>query len=94
MGLLQAYNVGDLGSIPELGRSPREGSGYPPQYSGLENFMDYSPWVCKKSDMTERLSLSLLQALILLILTKMPRPYPWFPEKTSQGLESGSDSQF
>ena len=28
------------GSIPGLGRSPGEGIGYPPQYSGLENFMD------------------------------------------------------
>jgi len=30
-------NVGDLGSIPGLGRSPGEGKGYPLQYSGLEN---------------------------------------------------------
>jgi len=30
-------NVGDLGSIPGLGRSPGEGNGYPLQYSGLEN---------------------------------------------------------
>ena len=27
----------DLGLIPELGRSPGEGKGYPLQYSGLEN---------------------------------------------------------
>ena len=33
---------GDLGSIPGLGRSPGEGKGYPLQYSGLENFMDYT----------------------------------------------------
>ena len=33
-------NVGDLGSIPVLGRSLGEGKGYPLQYSGLENFMD------------------------------------------------------
>ena len=33
-------NVGDLGSIPGLGRSPREGNGYPLQYSCLENSMD------------------------------------------------------
>ena len=33
-----AYNVGDLGSIPGLGRSPEEGN--PVQYSGLENSMD------------------------------------------------------
>ena len=32
-----ACNVGDLGSIPRLGRSPRERNGYPLQYSGLEN---------------------------------------------------------
>ena len=35
-------NVGDLGSIPGLGRSPGEGKGYPLQYSGLENSMDQS----------------------------------------------------
>ena len=29
-------NVGDLGSIPGLGRSPGEGKGYPLQYSGLK----------------------------------------------------------
>ena len=33
-------NVGDLGSIPGLGRSPREGKGYPLQSSGLDNSMD------------------------------------------------------
>ena len=36
-----ACSAGDLGSIPELGRSPGEGKGYPFQYSGLENSMDY-----------------------------------------------------
>ena len=34
-------NVGDLGAIPGLGRSPGEGKGYPLQYSGLENSMDH-----------------------------------------------------
>ena len=33
-------NAGDLGSIPGLGRSPREGKGYSLQYSGLENSME------------------------------------------------------
>ena len=33
-------NVGDLVSVPGLGRSPGEGKGYPLQYSGLENSMD------------------------------------------------------
>ena len=36
-----ACNVGDLSSIPGLGQSPGEGKGYPLQYSGLENSMDY-----------------------------------------------------
>ena len=35
-----ACNMGDLGSIPGLGRSPAEGKDYPLQYSGLENSMD------------------------------------------------------
>ena len=34
--------VGDLGLIHGLGRSPGEGKGYPLQYSGLENSMDYT----------------------------------------------------
>ena len=34
-------NAGDPGSIPGLGRSPREGKGYPLQYPGLENSIDY-----------------------------------------------------
>ena len=34
-------NMGDLGLIPGLGRSPAEEKGYPLRYSGLENFMDY-----------------------------------------------------
>ena len=33
-------NEGGLSLIPELGRSPGEGKGYPLQYSGLENSMD------------------------------------------------------
>ena len=35
-----ACNVGALGLIPGLGRSPKEGKGYPLQCSGLENSMD------------------------------------------------------
>ena len=37
-----ACNVGDLGLIPGLGRSPGEGKGCPLQYSGLENSMGYT----------------------------------------------------
>ena len=39
-GKESACNVGNLGSIPGLGRSPGEGKGYPLQYSGLKNSMD------------------------------------------------------
>ena len=35
-----ACNVGDLGLVPGLGRSPGEGNGNPLQYSCLENSMD------------------------------------------------------
>ena len=38
--LVKNPSVGDLGSIPGLGRFPGEGKGYPLQYSGLENSMD------------------------------------------------------
>ena len=52
-------NVGDLGLIPGLGRSPGGEHGNPLQFSCLENpcgqrsLADYSPWGCKESDMTE-----------------------------------------
>ena len=59
-----AYNAGGLGLIPGLGRSPGGGHGNPLQYSCLENphgqrsLAVYSPWGCKESDTTERLSTS------------------------------------
>ena len=57
-----ACNVGDLGSIPGLGRSHGGGHGNPFQYSCLENhhgqrsLAGYDPWGLKESDTTERLS--------------------------------------
>ena len=51
-------NVGDLGLIPGLGRSPGERNGYPLRYPSLEKSMD-SAWGWKESDTTESLSLSL-----------------------------------
>ena len=41
-GKESACKAGDLGFIPGLGRSPGEGKGYPLQYSGLENSMDFT----------------------------------------------------
>ena len=43
-GKASAYNVGDPGSIPGLGRSPGEGNGNPFQYSCLGNLMDAGTW--------------------------------------------------
>ena len=49
VGKESACNVGDLGSIPELGRSPGEGKSYLLQYSGLENFTDCIVYEIAKS---------------------------------------------
>ena len=53
--------VGDLGSMPGSGRSPREGNHCPLQYFCQDNPKDrslagYSPWCHKELDMTEQLS--------------------------------------
>ena len=54
-----ACNVGDLGSVLGLGRSPGEGNSCPLQYSGLGNSMDCTVHGGhKESDTTEKLSLS------------------------------------
>ena len=37
-------NAGDPGSVPESGKSSGAGTGYPLQYSCLENFMDREAW--------------------------------------------------
>ena len=55
--ICNAGDTHDAGSIPGLGRSPREGNGNPLQYSGLKNPMDREAWwakvhgVTKESDM-------------------------------------------
>ena len=53
-GKASACNVGDLGPIPGLGRSPGEGKGYPLQYSSLEKSMDCI--VCGVTKIWTRLS--------------------------------------
>ena len=64
-----ACNVGTLGSIPGLGRSPGEGNSNPLQYSGLENSVDRG--TCQaivhgvaESDRTEQISLSLFKGTL------------------------------
>ena len=58
-GKESACNVGNLGLIPGLGRSPGEGNSCPLQYTGLENPMDCSLWGCKVSDTTVNFHFSL-----------------------------------
>ena len=61
-GKESACNMGGLGSIPVLGRSPEGEHGNPLQYSCLENphrqrsLAGTVHWGCKESDTTERLS--------------------------------------
>ena len=62
-GKESACKVGDSCSIPESERSPGEGNGYPLQFlpgksHGQKILVSYSPWGCKESDMTERLTRS------------------------------------
>ena len=58
-GKESACDVGDLGSIPRLGRSPGEGNGKPtpvflPREShGQRSLVGYSPWGHKELDMAE-----------------------------------------
>ena len=61
-------NVGDLGSIVGLGRSPGEGNSYPLQYSGQENSMDCIVHGVAELDTTEWLSLYCLLIWLCLVL--------------------------
>ena len=47
------WNVGDLGSIPGLGRSLGKGNGNPLQYSCLENSMERVAWQAPVHEVTK-----------------------------------------
>ena len=49
-----AWNAGDLGSIPGLGRCRGEGNGNPPQYFCLGNSMDRGTWQATIHEVTRR----------------------------------------
>ena len=58
-GKESAFNAGDLGSVPGLGRSPGEGmtthaSILAWEIYGERSLRDYSQWGCKESDTTEQ----------------------------------------
>ena len=48
-------NAGDMGSIPEMGRSPGGGNGNLLQYSCLKNSMDRGVWRATVHRVTEEL---------------------------------------
>ena len=58
-GKESACDVGDLGSIPRLGRFPGEGNGKPTpvflpgESHGQRSLVGYSPWGHKELDMAE-----------------------------------------
>ena len=60
-GKVSAYNVGDPGLIPGLGRSTGEGKWQPTlvllpgKFHGQRSLVGYRPQGCKESDMTEQL---------------------------------------
>ena len=71
-GKESSWNVGDLGSISDLGRSPGEGNDNPLQFilawriPWTEEPGGLSSWGLKESDMTEQPTLSLQGAVISL----------------------------
>ena len=57
-----ACNAEDPGLVPELGRSPGEGTVFlPGEFFGQRNLADYSPWSHKESNTTEQLTLLLFK---------------------------------
>ena len=48
-----ACSAGDRGSIPESGRPPGEGKGYPFQYSCLENSTERGTWWATEQRVTK-----------------------------------------
>ena len=71
--------MGDLGSIPGLGRSPGGGHDNPLQYSCLENPHEQrslegcSPWDLKEGDTTEGLRMHVNYTSVKLIFLKTNR---------------------
>ena len=53
-GKESACNAGDLGSIPEIRRSPGEENGNPLQFSCLENSMVRGTWWATVHGVTKR----------------------------------------
>ena len=74
-----ACNAEDLGLIPRLGRSPREGNGNPLQDSCLENLMNRGAWQTTVHGV----------ARVGHDLATKPPPYNSIPEKQTTQSKSG-----
>ena len=77
-----ACKVGDLGSIPGVGRSAGEWNGYPLQYSGLENSIDCTVlgWQRVRHNWVIFTFFSLFSSLVSLEMIPYPQvPVPWLP---------------
>ena len=82
--------MGDPGSIPGSGRSPRGRNGNPLQDSCLQNphgqrsLAGYSPWGHKEPDMTERLHFHFLSLFFLTLeMILSPVTISWGPPEKS-----------
>ena len=71
--------AGDLGSIPGLGRSPREVNHYPLQYSGLGNSMDRGTWQATVHGLTKSWTQLSIQHLVYLWYTRFCLAIYTFP---------------
>ena len=70
-GEASTYNAGNLGSIPESGRSSGEGNGnplLPGKSHGWKGLVGYSLWGRKESDTTEQLRLTLPYNSVIITL--------------------------
>ena len=61
-GKESAFSAREAALISGLGRSPGERTGYPLQYSCLDNSTDKGAWGCKESDRTQQLTLQLFSS--------------------------------
>ena len=71
-GKESACNVGDLGLVPGLGRSPGEGNSYPLQYSGLENSIQ-PMWFTKSWTWLSNFHFSLSHNMIGIVLKALKK---------------------
>ena len=94
VGKESACNAGEPSLIPGSGRSAEEGKGYPLQYSGLENSMDWVHGIAKSQ--THWVTFTSLQVWWFLIF----REQKWLPVSfhlliaLSKNVMSGAEATF